>query len=131
MRRLLHDLFSLFVDAELIIFYDSLVLMLANHNIDIMTYLRSALWFHFILIDPRLRWTLYLPYLLFLSVFDLGQVFGRLKILNLVVVDSLHLNWLRLRHSEQVSDRLIVGMHLAVDHIDSFDVLVSDIAETV
>lgn len=104
--------------------------MLANHNIDIMTDL-SALGFHFLLINPRLRWTLYLPYLLLLGIFQLGQVLGTLEILNLVVIDSLHLNWFRLRHGEQIRDRLIVGLHLAVYHIDSFDVLISDIAETV
>ena len=95
MRRLLHDLFSLLVHAKFIIFNDSLVLMLADHNIDIMAYLRSTLRLHFSLIDPRLRWTLNLPYLLLLSVFYLGEVFRRLKILNFVVVDSLHLDWLR------------------------------------
>lgn len=131
MGRLLHDLFSLFVDAELVVFYDSLVLVLANYNVHVMADLRSALWFHFILVDPRLRWALYLPYLLLISIFELGHVLGRLEVLNLVVIGSLHLDWLRQRHREQVSDRLIVRLHLAVDHIDLFDVLISEIAEAV
>lgn len=105
--------------------------MLAYYNIDIMTYLRSTLRLHFCLIDPRLRWTFNLPYLLLLSVFDLGKVLGRLKILNFVVIDSLDLDLLRLKCSEQVGDGLIVRLNLAIDRIDSFDILISLIAETV
>lgn len=48
--------------------------MLANHNVHVVAYLRCALRLRLSLVDPRLRWALDLPYLLLLSVLDLGQV---------------------------------------------------------
>lgn len=107
--------------------------MLANHNIHVVVDLRTALCLYFSLADSRLCWAFYLPYLFLLRVLgwvDLRQILGRLKIINFVVIDCLHFNWIGLRRGKQV-DLLIVGLNLAIDHIDSLDVLISNVAQTI